>query len=250
MLFFSASLAFAPPAGELQPAAAKCCDGPCTAPGYEKYYSVDVPHGFCGETCIHPEAYPLFKVFEKNLTKADGPSPCKEQFDPSGTKYSVYNSTVTHGVGPLTIKLDLYGPAKKKTTWRHLRALEYQYTFDDYCTEFGKEYPQAEEKAQRAAIFAAQLQAIRTHNEATPEPSWRMGLSEHTDKTEAEWRALKGLNRAQRFAAAATAPAPVLGAARRGPIPNAMDWREKGVVTPVKNQARPPPPPVTTPCSP
>ena len=78
------------------------CDGPCTAPGYEKYYSVDVPHGFCGETCIHPEAYPLFKVFEKNLTKADGPSPCKEQFDrrsdcshrtltPSNEKISLHN---------------------------------------------------------------------------------------------------------------------------------------------------------------
>ena len=90
------------------PMAEKCCTS-CTAP-LEKYYSVDVPHGFCGETCMNPSKYWIFKVFESNLTKATSNSPCPEQYTPHGGHYTNYTSTVTHGVPGLSITLDLYGP--------------------------------------------------------------------------------------------------------------------------------------------
>lgn len=91
-----------------------CCKV-CTEP-LEKYYSVD--HGlfhapFCGETCLDPSKYSLYKLFEPNLTKAvEFPeNTCAHQYTPDGRFYAAYNSTVTHGVpGILSVTLDLYGP--------------------------------------------------------------------------------------------------------------------------------------------
>lgn len=90
--------------------ATPCCNATCTAPTI-KYYSVD--HGvghtpFCGETCLDPKRFGLFHLFEKNLTEAHGEHPCSHQLTPDGGLYSVYNSTVTHGVPGLSITLDLY----------------------------------------------------------------------------------------------------------------------------------------------
>ena len=87
-----------------------CCTT-CSLPRV-KFFSVDVPHGFCGETCIRPSVFPFFKKFEPNLTLYNGTnaSPCAEQFTPWGTHYTIYNGTVTHGVWPLTDTLDLYAP--------------------------------------------------------------------------------------------------------------------------------------------
>ena len=105
LLSITSSLSFSPALkGD---AASPCCAGACTETGTEKYFSVDVKHGFCGETCMKPSSYPVFKVFEANLTKAETDSPCKDQFTPVGTHYTEYNGTVTHGVWPLSITLSL-----------------------------------------------------------------------------------------------------------------------------------------------
>jgi cathepsin L len=72
-----------------------------------------------------------------------------------------------------------------------------------------------------------------------------MGVSEHVDKTEAEWKGLKGLHSGAFHRAADTklsAPlASPLGTVAPGAapitIPGAIDWRDSSVVTPVKNQA-------------
>eukprot|EP00928_Gymnodinium_smaydae_P001596 TRINITY_DN10579_c2_g1_i1.p1 TRINITY_DN10579_c2_g1~~TRINITY_DN10579_c2_g1_i1.p1 ORF type:complete len:186 (+),score=28.80 TRINITY_DN10579_c2_g1_i1:65-559(+) len=89
-----------------------CCTA-CEAP-MKKYYSVDVPHGFCGETCVDPAQFGLFKKFEANLTLIEEGTengPCATQFAPDGSKYTDYYDTVTHGVpGLLSSTLDLYAP--------------------------------------------------------------------------------------------------------------------------------------------
>merc|ERR1711935_682473 len=90
----------------------KCCTD-CEAPQV-KYFSVDVPHGFCGETCIRPRSYELFHLFEKNLTRATDNNPCREQFTPNGGHYTNYTSTVSHGGFGLKVTLDLYGPVPAK----------------------------------------------------------------------------------------------------------------------------------------
>merc|ERR1712039_360893 len=88
-----------------------CCKS-CTAP-LVKYFSTDAPHGFCGESCMDPTKFDIYKKFEANLTLAKDNTPCSEQYTPSNTKkYSQYFSTVTHGdpLHILSATLDLYAP--------------------------------------------------------------------------------------------------------------------------------------------
>ena len=90
-----------------------CCTT-CQAP-LVKFISVDHGFGhppFCGETCLNPNRYGIYHLFEPNLTKAENIShPCAHQYSPDGRKYSHYNSTITHGwPGVLSVTLDLYSP--------------------------------------------------------------------------------------------------------------------------------------------
>merc|ERR1719456_324363 len=82
-----------------------CCQGKCKEPGMEKYWSIaksmfGTPH--CGESCMNPKDYKLYHFFEANLTKSEVDSPCVS------FGYTKYDSTPTHGFGPVKMTLDLY----------------------------------------------------------------------------------------------------------------------------------------------
>jgi len=82
-----------------------CCQGACKENGKEKYWSIAASMGgtkHCGECCMDPSKYKLYHFFEKNLTKSTTDSPCE------GFGYTKYDSTVTHGFGPVKMTLDLY----------------------------------------------------------------------------------------------------------------------------------------------
>jgi len=86
-----------------------CCNT-CVAP-LVKYYSVDAPHGFCGEACMDPAKFGQYHLFEKNLTLADRDDACANQYAPDGTLYTDYATTDTHGVPHvLSVTLDMYAP--------------------------------------------------------------------------------------------------------------------------------------------
>mmetsp|Transcript_24209 Transcript_24209/g.45716 ORF Transcript_24209/g.45716 Transcript_24209/m.45716 type:complete len:171 (-) Transcript_24209:106-618(-) len=88
---------------------APCCQK-CELPKV-KVFSTDAPHGFCGEACMDPKHIALFHHFEANLTLATDEHPCREQWTPDNKKqYTDYLDTVTHGVGPVSVTLDLYEP--------------------------------------------------------------------------------------------------------------------------------------------
>lgn len=82
----------------------KCCTI-CKNPPY-KYFSIDLQHGFCGESCIRKFKMPIFRLFEPNLTGNwhSGVEPC---FDHGSSRY---NSTVNHGLQPISVTLDMYSP--------------------------------------------------------------------------------------------------------------------------------------------
>jgi len=92
-------------------AAGPCCKK-CELP-LIKYYSVDRAHGFCGDACMDPKKFSIYKKFEANLTLVDDENPdCSGQYTPDGKFYTDYDSTVTHGdpFGILAVTLDLYAP--------------------------------------------------------------------------------------------------------------------------------------------
>jgi len=93
---------------KVEPTTTQGCCQTCTKAGEEKYYSVDTKHGFCGEACMKPSQYPLYKIFEPGLKKATDNTPCADN------KYHKYKETVTHGFGPIKMTLDLYYPDAKK----------------------------------------------------------------------------------------------------------------------------------------
>jgi len=125
----------------------------------------------------------------------------------------------------------------KVTTAEVLKQVEYKFTLEQYAAEFGKVYTESEKPAREAALKAS-LAAIRAHNEAIPAPSWVMGLSEHSDKSANEWNSLKGLHRGLFHAGSSAASGLLQHRVPEGfQFPDGLDWRTKGVVTPVKNQA-------------
>lgn len=128
-----------------------------------------------------------------------------------------------------------FSSTPKKTTRDVLKSRDYQYSFDEYCVEFGKSYSGAEYTS-RKATFEASLNEIKVHNEAISAPTWFMGVNEHTDKSAAEWKKLKGLHRDifHRSFKPGLLGAPKIAALSTNA--DSLDWRDSGVVTPVKNQ--------------
>ena len=87
-------------------AAEPCCKACDTSAGLAKYYSIDKLHNMCGECCMKPSDYPKYHLFEPGLKAANGTNtPCDD------LSYPTYDSTVTHGFGPIKMTLDLYKPS-------------------------------------------------------------------------------------------------------------------------------------------
>ena len=85
-----------------------CCHS-CTEP-LEKYHSVDHVFNNCGEACMDPNKFWIYKIFEPGLEKSETNTPCADR------DYTEYKNTPTHGVWPVTMTLDLYGPTPKNET--------------------------------------------------------------------------------------------------------------------------------------
>lgn len=112
------------------------------------------------------------------------------------------------------------------TRWFELHG----YTFEDYVSEFDKMYT-PEEYQVRKEIFQKNLEAIWKHNK-DPTKTWKEGVNKYTDATEAEWTSLRGYKKIQSSPSYNYNPSLQTKA-----VPTAVDWRSKGIVTSVKDQA-------------
>ena len=97
------TIALASATGPLGDGTTPCCTT-CNNPGNIKTFSIIARNNLCGESCIDPDDFWKYKVFEPHLQKAAPNShPC------AAAGYTHYNTTETHGFKPiLAIKLDMY----------------------------------------------------------------------------------------------------------------------------------------------
>jgi cathepsin L len=120
------------------------------------------------------------------------------------------------------------GLATSRPSWNQLD----EYSFPDYVSEFAKVYSPVEYKL-RQSVFEARLAAIKRHN-ADPSKSYKRGVNQFSDLTTEEFKIfLGGGVGPNRLSATADVFKPVVPMSALPPV---VDWRTKGVVTPVKNQ--------------
>ena len=120
-----------------------------------------------------------------------------------------------------------YGPEKQTQPAEEL--YQYKVEFDNFKFQFNKKY-QIEEEAFRFRIFKENINKIRKHN-ADHTQTYEMGVNQFTDMTQEEFVQQVLVNNMMNLENIE---------AKRESIeveaPTEVDWRSKGVMTPVKNQ--------------
>jgi len=106
--------------------------------------------------------------------------------------------------------------------------------FDQFKVAYGKSYVSLNEENYRRDIFNANLEEIRQHNRVSR--SYTKGVNMWTDLTQEEWSSqylggYKHINTVQQPASQNKRLSPA-------ELPASVDWREKGVITDIKNQGQ------------
>ncbi|XP_017044230.1 putative cysteine proteinase CG12163 isoform X2 [Drosophila ficusphila] len=125
--------------------------------------------------------------------------------------------------------------AEKKTHKKHShRALDkVEHLFHKFQVRFGRRYVSTAERQMRLRIFRQNMKTIEELN-ANEMGSAKYGITEFADMTSTEYKERTGLW--QRDEAKATGGSPAVVPPYSGELPKEFDWRQKNVVTQVKNQ--------------
>jgi len=115
---------------------------------------------------------------------------------------------------------------------------EYQTAFTEFLIDHGKSYD-VDEMFHRYNIFKRNVDLIDSHNVAyeAGKYTFTLGVNKFADMTNAEYKKLLGLKRADK-----TPPADKVSHHRRHvsyeDVPDTMDWRPLGAVTEIKDQGQ------------
>jgi len=132
--------------------------------------------------------------------------------------------------GLLFIALLACTVAVSATSWNQLD----NYSFTQYMREFKKTYSNLKEFSQRKKTFDERLTQIKAHNLDNTK-SWKMGVNKYTDRTEQELNQVLGYDKSLGFYQHSKRQEQVPFEIRTD-LPPTVDWRTKGVITPVKDQ--------------
>jgi cathepsin F len=111
--------------------------------------------------------------------------------------------------------------------------LNAEHHFSSFKSKFSKTYATQEEHDYRFGVFKSNLIKAKLHQKL--DPSAEHGITKFSDLTASEFRQFLGLKKGKGLRLPAHAQkAPILPTNN---LPEDFDWREKGAVTPVKNQA-------------
>ena len=104
--------------------------------------------------------------------------------------------------------------------------------FSDFKLKFSKVYSSPAEERYRLEVFSENLRAVAEHNRG--DSLYSKGVNQWSDLTQAEWETtyLGGYKRIQM----PEFPAEPQGEVTKTDLPDAVDWRDLGAVTGVKNQ--------------
>ncbi|CAH1796383.1 unnamed protein product [Owenia fusiformis] len=104
--------------------------------------------------------------------------------------------------------------------------------FKQWMKEHNKQYGDAEEYNYRLKIFLDSMMKVEQHN--VGQHTYTLGLTQFSDLTFEEFSAQYLINAPQHCSATKKGSYRSTG----GEIPRAVDWRKKGVVSPVKDQGK------------
>jgi len=110
-----------------------------------------------------------------------------------------------------------------------------QAAFDAFVKKYNKNYDSAEERAKRFEIFVENLAKAKENQ--LLDPTAKHGVTQFSDLTQAEFKE-KYLGGFVQPTAAERASALKMPQSKINDLPTTFDWREKGAVTPIKNQGQ------------
>jgi len=114
----------------------------------------------------------------------------------------------------------------------------YELAFQDFKAKFDRSYASPEEESRRLEIFTANMKYIESTN--SQKLSYQLQVNEFADQSPDDFSASRFGMRKPPAAKRLWSGAPYLGSDTYSgaALPSSVDWSDKGVVTPPKNQAQ------------
>lgn len=128
----------------------------------------------------------------------------------------------------------VFGLLALETNARSLEDASLLERYEQWMTQNGKVYKGSQEKALRYQIFKENVQFIEAFNKGGNKP-YKLGINQFADLTNEEF---KTRNKFKGHMCSTITRTPTFKYEHVTSVPAALDWRQKGAVTPIKDQGQ------------